>query len=184
MTIPTFQTSRLILRGIELSDAPSYQKNFANYDVIQYLSSRVPWPYPENGVELFIKDFVLPNQGKTRWSWGIFLSEQPEEVIGVIEIFNPGIPEHRGFWLSKDHWGKGLMSEAIAPVMNFAYTTLGMESLILSNAVENTRSRRVKERSGATFLYTRPASFSNPQYTHSEYWQLTREVWLSTGPSI
>ncbi len=45
-TIPTFETDRLILRGVQISDAPSCQKHFAHHEVIKYLSSNVPWPYP------------------------------------------------------------------------------------------------------------------------------------------
>ena len=178
MSIPTFETERLILRGVTLADAEFYQKNFAHYEIIEFLSSRVPWPYPENGAEQFIRDIVLPNQGKTRWTWGIFLRSKPEEIVGVVELFKPGIPEDRAFWLCRRLWGQGLMTEAIEPVMNFAYTSLGLDELILSNAVENKRSRKVKENSGATLLHTKPAAFANPAYTQSEYWRLSKEVWL------
>jgi len=71
MEIPIFETERLILKGLSLEDAPLYQENFAD-EVIQHLSSRVPWPYPKDGAYTFIKDFILPNQGKGRWAWGIF----------------------------------------------------------------------------------------------------------------
>lgn len=181
MNVPSFETNRLMLRGVEINDAPSYQKNFANFDIIQYLSFRVPWPYPENGAELFIKDMVLPNQGLTRWTWGIFLKENPQEIIGVVELFHPGIPENRGFWLAKSFWGKGLMTEATKPVMDFAFTTLGLESVILSNAVQNNRARRIKEKAGASFMKTRPARFANPKVTLTEDWLLTKEMWIKNS---
>ena len=177
--IPTLETKRLILRGLELSDAAAYQKNFADYEIIRHLSAAVPWPYPEDGAEFFIKNLVLPNQGKTRWNWGIFLKAEPSELIGSVELFHPGNPENRGFWLSKKHWNQGLMTEAVEPVMDFAFRILNLESLIFANAFGNARSRRVKEKTGATFIETLPVKFVDPAYTHSEYWKLTKEAWLS-----
>jgi len=53
--IPTFTTSRLILKPVTSQDIPSYKKHFVDYEVIQFLSSNVPWPYPEYGVEFSFK---------------------------------------------------------------------------------------------------------------------------------
>jgi DTW domain-containing protein YfiP/RimJ/RimL family protein N-acetyltransferase len=176
-TIPTFETPRLILRGVQLSDAPSYQKHFAHYEVIKYLSARVPWPYADDGAEFFIKTMVLPEQGKTRWNWGIFLKTNPTELIGAVELFHPGIPENRGFWLAQQHWGKGIMTEAVAPVMDFAFNILKLKSLIFANALENIRSHRVKEKTGAKLIDIRAAQYADPNLTHAQYWELTKEDW-------
>lgn len=174
---PTYETDRLILRPFTLEDIPTYQKNFNNYEVIQHLSAAVPWPYPDDGVEYFLNNVVFPNQGKTRWDWALFLKTNPQEVIGSISFFLPGVPEHRGFWLAQNYWGMGLMTEAVAPILEFAFHTLKMESIIFSNAVGNDRSRRVKEKTGATFIETRPVKFVSPAYTESEYWELSKASW-------
>lgn len=174
---PSFTTDRLILRELTLSDVPTYQKNFNNYEVIQHLSASVPWPYPEDGVDFYLKNIILPNQGKTRWDWGIFLKENPSEVIGTIALYHPGIPENRGFWLAQKNWNQGIMTEAVMPIMDFAFNVLKLDPIIFSNAVGNQRSRRVKEKTGAIFVETRPLKFVNPAYTESEYWQLSREAW-------
>jgi len=50
---PVFKTSRLILKPVSITDIPAYQKYFVDFEVIRFLSSAVPWPYPENGVEYF-----------------------------------------------------------------------------------------------------------------------------------
>lgn len=178
-TLPTFETNRLIIREVTLADAPSYQQNFADYDVIQFLSSNVPWPYPENGAETYLSQLVIPNQGKTRWHWGIFLKSNPTELIGAVELFVPGLPENRGFWLAKKYWNKGYMTEAVKPVTEFAFNTLKLDKLIFANAIQNNRSRRVKEKSGAKYLETRPAKYVNPKFTLAEFWELSRTDWES-----
>ena len=75
--IPKFETLRLLLRGVELKDASAYQMYFNDYDIISQLAAVVPWPYPQNGAEEFIRNVILPQQGKSRWSWGLFLKECP-----------------------------------------------------------------------------------------------------------
>lgn len=175
--IPEFKTNRLILRGVAEADIPSWQRNFNDYEVIRYLSAAVPWPYPENGVEDFLKKVILPIQGNDRWLWGLFLKTNPNEMIGGVDLWRQGRPEHRGFWLARKLWGQGLMTEAVAPIVEYAFTELGFEKLIFSNALGNLRSRRIKEKTGAQFLEVRPARFVDPQFTSHELWQLTKEDW-------
>jgi ribosomal-protein-alanine N-acetyltransferase len=181
LSLPEFQTSRLFLRGVQLSDWSSYQKNFADYAVIRHLSHLVPWPYPESGVQEFLENVILPEQGIRRWTWAIFLKEDKAEVIGVVDLWKNGCPENRGFWLARSHWGKGLMTEAVTPVMDYSFKELGFEKLTFANAVGNERSRRVKEKTGARFIETRPARFVDPQYTEHEIWELTKEDWLASN---
>jgi len=175
--LPVLTTERLILRAVTLADAPSYKKHFVDYEVVKFLSAAVPWPYPEDGVEFFLNQLVLPRQGKDRWCFGIFLKSNPSELIGCVDFWREPIPENRGFWLGKKFWGQGLMSEAVKPITDYAFDVLGFEKLIFSNAVENTASRRVKEKSGATYLGKKSAKFVNPEYSETELWELTKENW-------
>ena len=178
MKLPEFETERLFMRGVRIEDAESYEKNFATYEVIQHLSHFVPWPYPVDGVRSFLQESVLPHQGKSRWLWVIFLKDQRGEVIGCVDLWAKGCPEHRGFWLAVEHWGKGFMTEAVTPVMDYAFEHLDFEELIFANAVGNERSRRIKEKTGATYVETRPAKFVNSAYKEHEIWRLTKENWF------
>lgn len=125
----------------------------------------------------YIENVLLAEQGKDRWFWGLFLKTNPTELIGGIDLWRKGIPENRGFWIGKKFWGQGLMTEAVDPITDHAFDALGFEKLILSNALGNIRSRRVKEKMGAKLLGTRPSKFVNPAYTESETWELTKEAW-------
>ncbi|MFP5385123.1 MAG: GNAT family N-acetyltransferase [Bacteriovoracia bacterium] len=177
MALPIFQTDRLILKPVELKDAAAYEKHFVDYEVIQHLSSAVPWPYPKDGVKYFLEKIILPQQGKDRWVWGIFLKENPDELIGCVDLWREPRPENRGFWLGKKFWGKGIMTEAVKPIMDYAFEQLGFEKMILSNAVGNSKSRRVKEKTGCRFIGTRPAAFVRPDYKETELWEITKEDW-------
>ena len=131
MNPPIFETKRLILRQVQLSDLTSYEKHFIDYEVIQHLSGAVPWPYPADGVKTYLETVIIPQQGKDRWTWGIFLKEKQDELIGCVDLWRQGRPEHRGFWLGKKFWGQGFMTEAVEPIMDFAFDHLNFEKLKL-----------------------------------------------------
>ena len=178
MPIPEFVTKRMILRAVRESDAASYTEHFVDYEVIRNLAAAVPWPYPDDGVIEFIRRTILPNQGRDRWSWGIFLKDNPEYLIGVVELWRPGSPENRGFWLGRKYWGSGLMTEAVVPIMDYAFEELGFDALVFSNALGNDRSRRIKEKTGARLLRTEPAKFVDPTFTKREIWRLSKSEWF------
>ena len=178
---PKLITERIILKAVTENDVISYEKYFVDYEIIRHLSSGVPWPYPKNGVKAYIKENIIPKQGKDKWVWGIFLKENSEELIGVVDLWRLGKPEHRGFWLGRKFWGKGIMTEAVNPITEFAFQKLGFETLIFSNAKGNIASRRVKEKTGSVLLRIEPCSFVDPKYTEHEIWELTKEAWLSNN---
>jgi ribosomal-protein-alanine N-acetyltransferase len=184
--LPVFTTERLILREVTEADAPAYEKNFVDYEVISQLAAAVPWPYPEGGFLDFVRNQIVPRQGTDRWVWGILLKERPSEIIGAVDLWRTGTPENRGFWLGRKYWGKGFMTEAVFAITDYAFDSLGFERLLFSNAVGNEKSRRVKEKTGARFLRTEPAKFVNPSYTEREIWELTKDEWRAfrSRPSI
>ncbi len=181
---PSFETERLILRPPKEADAKSYQRIFADYEIIGHLSKLVPWPYPDDGVITFFRDILFPDLGINRWFWVLALKENPTEAIGGIDLWREGKPEHRGFWLGKPYWGRGLMTEALAPVMQFAFGPAGFEKLLFANAVGNQRSRRIKEKHGARLLRVEPGEFVDPKYTEREIWELTKAEWAKLSPAL
>jgi RimJ/RimL family protein N-acetyltransferase len=177
VTVPTLTTARLILSDVLAADPVAYRRNFNDYDVIGDLADAVPWPYPPDGVLTFFET-LRPEQGKSRWAWAIYLKSGPTDPIGNVDLRRVA-PENRGFWLARQHWGQGYMTEAASAVTDYAFENLGFETLILSNALGNYRSRRIKEKAGAVLLRTEPAAFVSPAYTHREVWELTKETWQS-----
>lgn len=177
--LPTFTTERLILRAVTEADVPAYERHFVDYAIISQLAAAIPWPYPQGGVLDWVHTHIVPNQGRDLWAWGLFLKEQPEELIGCVELLRHGKPENRGFWLSRTYWGRGLMTEATLPILDYAFGDLGFETLIFANAVGNVGSRRVKEKTGARLIRTEPAQFVNPAYREREIWELTKDEWIA-----
>jgi [ribosomal protein S5]-alanine N-acetyltransferase len=110
--IPTITTSRLILRPLDLTDVDAVQALFPRWEIVRFLATHVPWPYPTDGALTFIRDVVLPamRQG-TEWHWSIRPKPTPEQLIGVISLRDKP-DDNRGFWLDSNWHGQGLMTEA------------------------------------------------------------------------
>ena len=178
---PTLQTARLVLRPLALSDAPDIQRQFNNWNIIRHLARVVPWPYPDDGAETFIKlQLDQLAAGEEIYQWVLALRPGDGEAIGNIH-FRPRAESakgNRGFWLAEPYWNRGLMTEAIVAVNDFAFHTLGLESFDVCNAATNVASRRVKQKTGAEFVGYVELDHHDGQ-SRTERWRVTRENWLS-----
>jgi len=180
METPTIQTERLILRPLALSDAPAIQRHFNNWNIIKNMATVVPWPYPDDGAETFVKQQVEKMAaGEETYQWVLVLRSGAGEAIGNIR-FDARVNQpkgNRGFWLAEPYWNRGLMTEAVLSVNDFAFRTLGVESFHVCNVASNEASRRVKQKTGAEFVGYIELLHHNGQ-TRSEKWKVTRESWL------
>jgi [ribosomal protein S5]-alanine N-acetyltransferase len=175
---PVFETPRLLLRPVTLRDAGAIQEHFANWNVIKHIGGKVPWPYPSDCAEIFLKEDALPRVAKGQADvWAICLKDARCTLIGVIEFrLAPDADDHRGFWLAEPYWRKGLMSEAVEAINGFVFEDLNVESFIEQNAADNSASRRLKEKSGGEFLHYCAGRYLSGE-SRSEVWRLTRAGW-------
>ncbi|UGA42951.1 GNAT family N-acetyltransferase [Bradyrhizobium quebecense] len=182
---PRIETRRLILRPLALSDAAAIQRHFNNWNVIKTLATVVPWPYPEDGAESFIKrELDKIAAGEESYQWVLVLRTGDGEAIGNVN-FRPradGRKGNRGFWLAEPYWNRGLMTEAIAAVNDFAFLTLGLDHFHVCNAQSNVASRRVKQKTGAEFVGFVELPHHNGE-SRAEKWKVTRETWLRDRPT-
>ncbi len=87
--IPTITTLRLILRPLDLADADAVQAVFPQWEIVQFLNYRIPWPYPADGALTFLRDTALPAmRSGTAWHWSIRPKPEPGQLIGVISLMD------------------------------------------------------------------------------------------------
>ena len=180
MGTPTLTTERLILSPVTMSDAPSIQKYFNNWNIIRNLTTIVPWPYPNDGAEHYLKN-TLPKVAKgSSLLWGIHIKKGPNELVGIIEFNfdNDNSEGNRGFWLAEPFWGKGYMSEAVIAVQDYLFFELCIDRIVVVNVKSNIGSRRVKEKTGAKFIGNCEIEHRSGE-TESEKWEITSASWES-----
>ena len=70
------------------------------------------------------------------------------------------------------------MTEAATRINDHAFYDLDFEILYFGNAVTNIGSHRIKEKTGAILIGTKPFKYVDPNVNESEIWKLTKEAWL------
>lgn len=175
---PILKTPRLTLRPLQPSDAPRIQELFPHWDVVKYMASVIPWPYPDDGASEYVKYTLAKVASGERYSWALTLKEDGDDLlIGVIELMPANLEDSRGFWIGLPYQKQGYMTEAVAAVNDFAFDVLELPSLRLNNAEPNIGSHRLKEKSGATITkITDDVLFVSGKHRQIG-WTLTRDQW-------
>lgn len=79
------------------------------------------------------------------YTWLIELNESAE-IAGLIQLVPQGHQARLGYLLARKHWGKGLMTEALAPVLTAALARFHRVDAVCD--VDNPGSARVLEKIG------------------------------------
>lgn len=170
------ETSRLLLRPLELADAAQAQVLFPQWEIVRYLNARVPWPYPRDGALTFYRDVALPaiERGEA-WHWTLRLKSDPGRLIGNISLARAE-SKNRGFWLGLPWQGQGLMSEACDIVTDYWFHALEFPVLRVPKAIANTASRRISEKQGMRVVATVERDYVSGRLL-TEIWEITAEEW-------
>lgn len=148
------ETPRLILRPWEEKDAPDLYE----YACVPGVGEAAGWNHHKSLeesrqiLEMFIREkktfaLELKESGKVIGSLGMeFLHPDPVKI----EQYGREI----GYVLSKDYWGRGLMTEAVQAVCQYCFAVLGYDYLTCGHFTQNSRSRRVIEKCGFSFFGT------------------------------
>ena len=145
------ETERLVLRPFALSDLD----DFFAYASVPGVGEMAGWNHHQNKQDSMeiLQRFV--QQDKT---FAICLKHD-NKVIGSLGVEEYGLEEklseffsyqgrELGFVLSKQHWGKGLMTEAVQAVINYLFDEMHLDFLTCGYYTFNARSKRVQEKCG------------------------------------
>ncbi len=177
--MPRLETDRLLLLPLSADDAPAIQRLFPQWEIVRYLNPRVPWPYPADGAEVFLRDVALPAIARgDEWLWSLRLKADPAALIGLIHLLAPKNEEmdNRGFWIAPAHQGQGLMTEAADAATDFWFNTLGFARLRTSKAVPNQASSRITEKQGMRRVALTERDYVGGRFP-TEIWEITRQEW-------
>lgn len=149
--LPEIETPRLLLRKLKPEDAA---------DMFEYASDPevardVTWE-PHRSIEDsrgFINSVLQKYANKQTSEWGLVLKETGR-LVGTCG-FVWWKPEHAraefGYALSSKYWGRGLMTEAAAAVMDFAFDKMKLHRLEARCIITNTASEKVMLKNGMKY---------------------------------
>jgi ribosomal-protein-alanine N-acetyltransferase len=172
------ETERLLLRPLKLTDAAQIQEIFPRWEVVRFLLSRVPWPYPADGALCYVRDVALPAIAReNQWTWSLRLKQKPEQVIGAVDL-RRGDEDNRGFWLGVDWQGHGLVSEACAWVNDYWFDSLGFWRMRVAKAADNLASHRISEKQGMRLVGMKEKDYVCGRLP-TEIWEITADEWCA-----
>ena len=176
VSTPTLETRRLLVSPLTLADSDAIQRIFPKWEIVKFLLSAVPWPYPEDGALAYIRDVALPGvERREEWAWTVRLRSNASAIIGSISLFTKE-DENRGYWLDPDYHGAGLMLEACEATNRFWFETLGRPVLRELKAAANVASVRLSQRQQMTLFWEGERKFVSGRLP-AQIWQLTAGDW-------
>ena len=173
----TIETDRLILRRFTMADAEPMYRNWANDDeVTKFLT----WP-THSRVEItkmVLTDWTGSYCKDDFYNWAIVLKDNGPEPIGnisVVRIKEKTACATVGYCMSRAHWGKGVMAEALTALIDFLFDQVGFNRVEADHDPNNPKSGRVMQKSGMTYEGTmRQAGLCNQGIIDVSRWAILR----------
>jgi [ribosomal protein S5]-alanine N-acetyltransferase len=146
--IKQIQTKKFTLRPFRMSDAESIRKHANDKAVSRNLSS-LPHPYTKRDANFWLGKQVKLQRQKNPENI-VFAIEINEEVVGSIGLhkIKRGHKAELGYWLGREFWGGGIMTDAIKDVVKFGFGNLKLRRIHAGVFLFNKGSARVLEKNG------------------------------------
>lgn len=143
-----------------------------------------PWfPWVEGASEASVRDFIEQRAlaafaAGEGFEAGIWLHERLAGAIGVHEVDVRAGRGQIGYWIGREHEGRGAVTRAVRRVLQRQFDDLGFRKLEIRADADNHRSRAVAERLGFTFEGTlRRALWNGRESVDQVVYGLLREEW-------
>lgn len=145
---PEIQTERLVLRPIRESDIDAISQTLKDEETV-YMLAYMPWPFTKEKTVQYLKNISKSMEWSYSMYWAITLPQQ-DKVLGIIgltlELEHDKAIMH--YWLDRNSWGHGYMTEAARYVIDFVFRDLELNRLEINHMSINSRSQRVIEKCG------------------------------------
>lgn len=167
---------RFTLREWRKDDAEAVAIAANNEKIAANLRNAFPYPYTLENAKWYVNDCIVNAEkrqitraivvdGKAVGSIGVFIKDDVYEKSGEL-----------GYWLSEEHWGKEIMTEAAMQICHEAFDKFDIIRIFAEPFEYNMGSRRVLEKAGFTYEGTmRNGVFKNGKVHSYCMYSLLRE---------
>ena len=159
------QTPRLMLRALKPGDARGYLDIFSDPESMVFWSGEHITTLAE-AEDMLTADMRWVNSGEAL-CWGIALPET-DQLIGKISLYLFSKQNRRaetGYILNRKFWGRGLMSEALAAVLHYAFDELKMHRIEADVDPDHAASLALLEKFG----FVREGTLRDRWFVHGEW---------------
>lgn len=162
---PVLVTARLNLRSLYVGDAEAMHRLRSNREVMRLLD-RPMTKTVEEAMQLIEKVFESQRQG-TAVMWAMALKDDPIMIgcIGFVRTESEHSRTEVGYLLDPEFHRKGLMSEALARVIEFGFAELEFHKIMASTNSLNEASIGLLEKHG----FTREACYRQHYFWNGKF---------------
>lgn len=178
MTLPVMTTQRLVLRPLRIEDAEALHPMYSDAEANTYGSHPSTTTFEES------RDRLEKGIADQAWrAWAVTLKGD-DTAIGSVASYEKrqGKVTEIGYALKRAYWGKGLVTEAVAAMIDLLFAE-GQRRVFADTDPDNALSIAVLKRLGFTLEATLRAEWQ----THigvrdSLIWGLLADEWKATRP--
>ena len=142
-----FRTERLTARRWRDSDLEPLLAVYGDAEAVRWVGDGTPLTFDEGQRWLQVTAANYERRG-----YGMFALEDSVggHVVGFIGIVHPGGQSEAEvkYALAREHWGKGLATEAVRGIVEYGSYEHGLDRIIATTAPENQASHRVLLKAG------------------------------------
>lgn len=116
-----------------------------------YLEEWLPWLNESKtltDVEISIKNSFQTYANKQELRAGIFIDDTLVGILGFNEFDWRNNIGYVGYWLAEDHQSKGIMTKAVAALIDYGFTELALNRIDIRTALDNKKSAAIPKRLG------------------------------------
>jgi RimJ/RimL family protein N-acetyltransferase len=147
---PELTTRRLVIRPFLITDADAVS-TLAGDEAVARNTLNIPHPYEREHAE----DWIAGHRGQYDRREAVTYAVTRREdgaLVGAVGLIldTENDSAELGYWIGREHWGRGFATEAARAVVAWAFESLALHRIHASHFPRNPASGRVLEKLGMT----------------------------------
>lgn len=142
-----FETPRLIVRRLVNADAEAMCAIYGDEESMRFVGDARPLP-----VDICLHWIDVTDGNFERRGYGMMAACEKEsgELVACVGVVHPNQQEEPEikYAIRRDRWGRGLATELVAGIVEYARTELGKSRLIATVHPDHVKSQRVLQKVG------------------------------------
>jgi [ribosomal protein S5]-alanine N-acetyltransferase len=178
ITLPTLETTRLILRPYREADIPELVPLIGAREVAA-TTLRIPHPYTEENARAFLE--LTQEPGKI---WLAATLRRDGRQIGGIGLRVDDQHQHAelGYWIGVPYWGNGYATEGAREILRYGFEDLGLHRIFASHFEHNPASGRILVKLGMRYEGCEREHLRKwDRFVDSELYGILRHEWQITN---